>query len=155
MAPDFSRATAAHAVQLAEAMRPGDVLECEALGFTPLAAVQESLRVSDASVALHAAGELLAIGGYRLTVDGPVLGVSCAVAWVLTTTAVDRHPLAFHRGARAWLRAMRAHADVLWNHVDARYAASLRWLDALGFVTFDSARLGPAGLPFHLVVRGV
>lgn len=135
-------------------MRPADVAECAALGVEPLFAVLESMRVSASSVAILIDGHVAAVGGYRLE-PCPLLAPRSAVAWVLTSGVVERHPIAFHRTVREWLAAMGEHVDVLWNQVDARHVSSLRWLERLGFKLSEPKPLGPNGALFRLALKEV
>ncbi len=147
---DFVTATSTHALELADTMRAADRLELEACGLTPLGALTSSMAAASAAHALVEGGRLLAVGEYCLE-PGPALAPRVAAGWVLTSHHVDAAPMALHRAAKQWLRAVSCYVDVMWNVVDARYLASLRWLHALGFHGVQVVTVQPSGLPFVLV----
>lgn len=142
--------TKLHTVQLGCWMRSADAGECLALGMGSIEAAFESWRASHLSTTMLLDGEVVACAGLVLG-SSSALGPRQARAWVLTSKLVDYVPLAFHRAALTWLKQARTHADVLWNHVDARYLVSLRWLERLGFSVHPARPRGPLELPFHLV----
>jgi hypothetical protein len=145
--------TAAHAEMLAASMREADERECWALGLSPLQALRQSVDMSDFVSALLVDGRVAAMAGLVLE-DPPAIGrARSAQAWLLTGRAVECAPLAFHRMAREWLHQAHGFARLLWNMVDARYTASLRWLEALGFRVHAACPHGPLEMPFHLVTR--
>jgi hypothetical protein len=147
------RPTAAHVVMLAASMREADERECWALGLSPFRALKHSVGMSDFVGALLVDGQVAAMAGLVLEAHPAVGRARSAQAWLLTGRAVERAPLAFHRTAREWLRQAHGFARVLWNVVDARYTASLRWLEALGFCVHAARPHGPLEMPFHLVTR--
>lgn len=150
MRVEFAPVTLAHAAVLARTMRPADAAECAALGQRPLEAVVLSWVHSTWCSALLVDGEVAAIAGLSLEAS-PVLAPRRALVWLLTAHVVEAAPYALHWAAKSWLRQARRHADVLWNWVDARYEATLRWVRALGFVVHPPFPRGPDGHLFHLV----
>ena len=145
--------TKVHTVRLGCWMRPADVAECRALGLGAIEAAYESWKASDYCSTLLVGGEVAAVGGLVLDEGETALGARRAQAWLLTSKLVDAYPMALHRTAKAWLAQAEQKAGVLWNHVDARYESSLRWLARLGFVVHPARPHGPLELPFHLVTR--
>ena len=147
----YEVATLAHAEALARSMRQEDVDEAEACGFSPLAALLDSLRVSSVAHAALLGTEVLALYGVvpvEAAADAPQ-----AVVWALTGAAVERHRKKFHREAKRVLRALAAaYPRGLYNYVDARHAKALRWARRLGFVVLPAVPYGPHRLPFHPIV---
>lgn len=150
---DVVPTTKLHTVQLGCTMRRADVDECTALGLGTIEAAFDSWRASDYCSSLLVGGEVAAIGGLVMEAPASALSMRTGIAWLLTAQPVERAPMALHRTAKAWLRGIRAHADRVWNHVDARHTVSLRWLEALGFRIHAARPHGPLGQPFHLVTR--
>lgn len=149
---EFVPVTPQHLLSLSVHMRPADVAEVLALGRFPFAALAESWRASAFATTLLHNGDVAACAGLVLE-RGSALGPRRAQVWLLTSKVVDAAPMAFHRAMKQLLAASAEHADFLWQHVDARYASSLRWLDRLGFVVHAPRPHGPLALPFHLVTR--
>jgi len=59
-----------------------------------------------------------------------------AVVWMLSTTAVDRHPVEFYIGSKAGLDRLMGEmpeVGVFSNWVDLEYTRACRWLERLGF----------------------
>lgn len=154
MKVELAPTTEAHTLELGRWMRRADAAECEALGLDPRLATLRAWWMSDFCTSLLVDGRAAAVGGVVLErVTTSALAPRAGVAWLLTAVDVEKAPMSLHRAARSWLREVRAHADILWNRVDARHLVSLRWLSALGFRIHAPSPHGPHGLPFHLVVR--
>lgn len=157
MAPDVQvlPATRAHAEALAPLMRAEDAAEVLAsAGHTPLQALLDALDDSAEAWAVLFDGEVAALFGVcpAPVVSTSILGTPLVgVPWALTGRAVDSHPRTFWRLSRPWLAHFARRYPVLVQAVDARYAASLRWLARLGFDVQPAAPHGAAGLPFHPV----
>lgn len=154
MRVELVQTTEAHVLELGRWMRRADAAECEALGLDVRLAPLHAWAASDFCTSLLVDGRAAAVGGVVLErTTAAALAPRAGIAWLLTSLEVEKAPMSLHRAAKAWLREMRAHADVLWNRVDARHVVSLRWLEALGFRVFPARPHGPGELPFHLVVR--
>jgi hypothetical protein len=126
-------------------MRPEDAAEVLAFGgYSPLAALLDSLRLSDRAYAILFDGELAGLFGI---VPGPFL-VGEAVPWLLTGDAIERHPVSFWRASREVVAYWSKRYPVLVQWVDARYARALRWAERLGFNVESPAPLVSGGLPF-------
>lgn len=137
-------ATAEHAAALALRMRAEDAAECEAIGMTPLASIEMSLRVSDLAYAAFVDGEVMGIYGVApLTVLGDI-----ACPWLLTADGAVRHRRAFLEENRAFLRFALQRYPVLVTYVDARYSQALRWMRWLGFTVDEAAPFGPLNALF-------
>jgi hypothetical protein len=87
-------------------------------------------------------GTALCCGGVAMYWNGVGKG------WLYTSTEVDRHRIAFHRGARGWIEQVvrawglrRLEVDVpVWNQM------SCRWIERLGFQhESDMPLYGPDG----------
>lgn len=150
---EFAPTTKEHLIQLAYTMREADAAECLALGLSRSGAVFDSWKASHCGSTLLVDGQVLACVGLVLEPQSSILAPRRACVWLLTSRLVDGHHVAFHRAAKAWLRRASDVVDVIWNYVDARYAAALRWLRALGFVVHPATPQGPLELPFHLAVK--
>ena len=79
---------------------------------------------------------------------GGILG-GAAAPWMIGTTLIERHPLAFLRRCRPVVRAWAKRYTSLRNHVDARNTDAVAWLKWLGFLIADPVPYGPDGVPFH------
>lgn len=153
--PRFAPTSEGHVLQLAAHMRAADAEECRAAaGQEPLAALQESVRVSEYVQTLLLGERVAAVFGCARAGPPPATalgdaGVACA--WALTSDAVDAAPRAFLAASRVALARMLERYVVLFNMVDARYAAALRWTARLGFTVAPAQPYGPEGRPFHLI----
>lgn len=153
MVPEFAirEATAWDCEELAAQMRPGDVAECDAYGYTPLEGLLVSMRQSRGAWALLLGGEVAAIFGALPVPPTTLVSPDTGYVWVLTGKAVDRHRFAFWRASRALLAHFARSFDFVTNIVDARYTASLCWLRRLGFEVHPAVAFGPQRRPFHPV----
>lgn len=139
--------TRTHAREIGRSMRPADAAEVLASGgYLPEAAARRSLNLSHAAWAAYLGDELLAVFGVIPTEGGGGIG------WLLSTTAVDRHPLTFWRESKKVLAVLRDHYPFLKNMVDARYTQAVSWLRRLGFDVGQAVPFGKAQLPFHPVI---
>jgi hypothetical protein len=148
-------ATKLHTIQLALTLREADVAEVRALGFGRLDACFLSWKSSTICRALVHEGEVVAIAGAAVERDGvrhfPYRAP--AQVWLLTSTLVEQHPMAFHRAMKQLLLELRTYVTVAWNRVDARYTKALTWLRALGFVIHAPLPRPTSLVPFHLVTK--
>ncbi|MBS2028717.1 MAG: hypothetical protein JST54_12520 [Deltaproteobacteria bacterium] len=144
---------AGDAFSLASAMRPEDAAEVRVQGRELLAAVEDSLRLSELSFAVEAGGELLALGGVAPGPAATALGPrEYDLVWLLTTNAVPRHKGAFWRESLRVVTGLLRAYPVLLAHVDARYDAALRWAERLGGLVCPAVPWGASGELFHPVV---
>lgn len=110
-------------------LREGDAAEVLLFGLDGVEAITRSMADSIASECIEIDGEPAAVLGFVMR--DLVSGIGCP--WILTTSAVERHPVAFGRATR---RILNRAFDVAWrleNHVDARYMRALAWIEWLGF----------------------
>lgn len=119
-------------------VRQADIDELSALGVTPEKCLRLGLKLSTNAVTIFLHGEPAGIvgvidyGDYRLP-------------WAVFTTAIDRHPLPFLRGCKAWMDRVDGF---LLNYVDARNTMTIRWLKWLGFTIDEPIPYGVNGEPF-------
>lgn len=140
-----------HAAALAPLMRAEDAAEVLASGgFGPFEAIRASMRLSSHTRTAKIDGEVAAIFGTTADASLPRTGI----VWMLTGAAVSRHPLAFLRACRPALAELHQVSGfrVLWNLVDARYEAAIRWARWLGAEVGEPAPFGQSGFPFVPVV---
>lgn len=135
--------------QLVPLLRAGDIAEGQALGFTDVGkAVVDSVRLSEASQAVFFDGELAFIFG----VTGerrPLLDTSSrAQAWLLSGQACSRYRKAFLRSTRYVVDKLLEDWEELYNVIDARHSAALRWARWLGFEVLPPRPFGPLGMQF-------
>ncbi len=130
---------------LAPLMRAEDVAELRAGGLTPLEGLLQSIEGSDVAQAVMVGGQVGAMFGV-----GPLAGVNERVGqvWFLTGRLMSKHPAAFVRLARPAIASMLELYPVLFNVIDARYAAAVRWVKWLGFEVGEPQPFGPAGVLF-------
>jgi hypothetical protein len=153
----LERGTLAHARELAPLLRAADVAEVWASNRrTGLEALEQSVALSDVSVAMRINGEVASMFGVRAIYPLPALGWSpLGVVWFLTGRAWDTHPLPLVRAAKRLMPELQEVSGCLElrNWLDSRYAGALRLATALGFQRLDTAPLGPDAVPFHLMAR--
>jgi hypothetical protein len=110
-------------------LRAGDAAEVLLFGLDGVQAIEQSMRDSLASECIVLDGEPAAVLGLLM----PDLTSGVGVPWILTTEAVERHPVAFGRASRRILNRALDVAHRLENVCDARYTRSLAWIEWLGF----------------------
>lgn len=143
--PQIVAADFAHVDAIARDMRDADAREVfAATGWEPGYALEKSLHLSSGwAVTVMDDEGPAAMGG--LVLDG-----RNGCPWLLGTPRLTL-------GRRRWFMKMSRFffekachdADYLENHVDARYAASVRWLRWLGFTIEPAEPYGLLQLPFH------
>jgi hypothetical protein len=137
-----------------EKMRPADAAEVLATGSaSPIAAVLESWEVSEETWTARINGEVAAVFGVALHPQGELLA-PLGVVWLLTTTAVDKSPIAFYRRSKQVAVDFHARYGRLVNYVDARYAQALAWAARIGFTVHPPMKFGTKGELFHPIVYG-
>lgn len=145
MNPVIIPATMEHAAQIAPRLRLEDAEEVRGAGLIdPLAVVQRSIEMSLHSWVWLLEDEPACIFG----VAGDLIGRE-AMPWLLTTDAVPRHAKTFWRHSREIVRLMSEVHPRLAGYCDARYTASARWLDRLGFTLHGPDPFGPLNMPFY------
>jgi hypothetical protein len=139
-------ASRAHALALAPVMRRADREEVwAAAGLRPLAALERSLDASCLAWTWLVDGRPACMFG--LATASLMSGIG--EPWMLTSELILSHQTAFLRHYRPFLAEMRALFPVLTNWVDARYIASIKWLQWMGFEIHAAEPYGPFGMLFH------
>ena len=108
---------------------PLDAQECWMAGLSPDLAVEESIRLSDASFIESVGGRPLCAWGYRSESAIGALGT----VWLLGTPLVQRHPLAFCKRSRALRDELHTRFKTLRAFVWDGHQPAKRWLGWLGF----------------------
>lgn len=145
--PDLVRAVARN-------LRQADLDEIQAVHgreVDPALLMAMSVKLSDEPVVAMARGEPIAVlgcapAGTMLTRFGS--------PWLLGTPASAEHPRVFVAAGRRFTQRWRQQHGLLLNRVDARNAASIRWLRCLGFEIHKAVPYGALGLPFHPFTMG-
>jgi hypothetical protein len=145
MSTEIVRAAPEHIQTIADRMREDDRREVEAMNdSTPAEALTFSLRKSSRAWTVVMDGQpevMFGVGDINI-----LAGVGAP--WLLGTDAVLAHQVEFLRGSREWISQLLRRYSVLRNFVDARNAASIRWLRWLGFSISDP--IMHRGHAFHM-----
>lgn len=137
-------ATLADIADLLPRLRAADLAEIEAAtGRAPFDVLAESVTTSEWSEVLLIEGGVEALGGLG------ALSPTTGVPWLVGSARLGDDPRWLLRESRRQLRRMLRRFAALENRVDARNAAAIRYLRALGVRLDPPAPHGPQGLPFH------
>lgn len=122
------RASPAHVGRIANKMRPDDVAECEAMGFTPKRALRHSLIASSEVWTAKVDGVPEAMFGLVIT------NALCGEArpWMLGSEAIYRHPREMIRGGEKVLGRWLDSSSCLSNYVSAGNHRAIRMLRRWG-----------------------
>lgn len=129
---------------LSDNLRDADRLEITGLDLDPRSVIRASFRNAIMRRTAFVDGEIAAmwgLGGVMLSDEG--------APWLMTSSVVERVPVAFVRIARAQVAEMLSRRGHLANVVQASYTGACRLLDVLGFTLDEAAPLGPHGVPFR------
>ncbi|AYG06872.1 hypothetical protein D7M10_07115 [Pseudomonas fluorescens] len=95
----------------------------------------------------------------KIVVDGHIVAIfgdavhsvlgSIGVPWLISTVHVERHARAFLKVCKPEVQGMLTRHRHLFNYVDARNTAAIRWLKWLGFDFGEAVPYGPKRLPFY------
>lgn len=149
--------SAADVAELAANMRQADRDEIAAShGGEAIDVVSESVRASSESWALRINGRLACIWGV-VPIASTGLAGGRGVVWMLTTSVVERFPVAFWRFCRDAVRDLVQRWAVLVNMIDLRHEKAVRWAERLGFAFAAPVPVGPDRVPFvpFVIVREV
>jgi hypothetical protein len=143
--PDEAGAWADH---IATNLRACDLDEIEAMGAVSAErALRTSVELSShAWAVLGRDGEPVAMFG---AAPHPLPGVG--IVWMLGTEGITREALGIGRATRRYFDELNAAYAILWNFIDTRNTASLRWLRWGGFQLVGERMFGPH--PFHIFAR--
>lgn len=108
-------------------LRERDAERLSELG-DPLQIVYDGINTSFMSFAGEIDGELAALWGARCL----HIFDDRAYIWMLGTTLIDQHPVAFLRHSRRALRLLTSHFRLIYGQVECDFEASVRWLKWLG-----------------------
>ena len=122
-------ATKRHARELARSMRGEDKLEIWCSGhIMPEQGVRASINRSCEAWAVRALnGDLLCVFGVCVGQEG------WQAPWLLSSTHVDRHRLAFWKASKQILGHLRSKYPLMVQMVHARYIQAIAWVRRLGF----------------------
>lgn len=76
-------------------------------------------------------------------------GAGIGIPWLISTKAIEKHPLAFLRVCRPLVAQMIGRHQILINYIDARNHNAIRWLEWLGFSIGSPTPYGPKQLLFR------
>lgn len=141
--------------RVAWTMRQADVDELAATGETNLEAVLlRSLEVSDGDMRWSCLDlddrAPLGVFGCAPLIPGRT---TWGVAWLLTTTRIERHQRDVWEHSKRFVQRMHTRYDILTNYVDDRNVVSRRWLERLGFFPTIPVYIGEERVPFTQYVR--
>jgi ribosomal protein S18 acetylase RimI-like enzyme len=145
-------AVEADAELLAPRLRIQDRDEIYAVtGLEPLAVLRDGVTNSDPCFAvMDAHGLLLALFGAIPNERGR------GKVWLLGAPELMRRRFAVARLSREWLGVLHSRYATLWNYVDERNQAHIRWLKWCGFeFTRREEEFGFEHRPFSLFERSV
>lgn len=139
-------ATAGDADLLAPCLRPQDRDEIYAVtgSSSPLPVLREGIACSDPCLAATDAG------GLPIALFGVIPGeVSAGKVWLLGAPDLMQHRFSVGRLSRAWIESLHEQYAMLWNYVDQRNTAHVRWLRWCGFSLTPVAQYGFENRPFY------
>lgn len=143
--PDVAEAWADH---ISKNLRACDLDEIEAMGATtPGEALKVSLALSSHAFAVIGGdGQPCAMFG-----AAPHALPGVGIVWMLGTDGILGNSLGIARATRRYFDELNDAYFVLWNYIDARNTASLRWLRWGGFKLLKDVSFGPH--QFHIFAR--
>jgi hypothetical protein len=142
MAVQIVRATKEHVAELASRIRESDQRECLAIcGKSAQQGLWESFYNAEMAWAILAGEEIVAVAG-----------CSGASPWLLASDQFDKIRWTIARRCKQYIGYMLRKNDWIFNYVDARNAASIRWLKWCGFTVMPSEPIGMDGEHFHMFI---
>jgi hypothetical protein len=125
----LERAEVHHARVIAEAMRPRDTAEIDAgWGKGPYEVMLEGMAESFYARTMFYELEPLCMYGLA-----PLMILhGSARFWIVSTAAIDRHPLAFARACKRFLPEMFELCTLLTNYIDVADEPAMRWMKWMG-----------------------
>jgi hypothetical protein len=136
---------------LAPRLRRADLDELEAShGTGALEALLDGVRLSqEAWTMLSPSGRVAGMCGVTPDEQHPEAGR----VWLLGSDELSAHPRAFLEVTSALIEHLAGSWGVLYNAVDERYGAALRWLGWLGFEPVGRVTAPVSGAPFLVMAR--
>ncbi len=138
-------ATPEDADLLAPRLRREDREEIYAVtGCPPLPVLRDGVASSDPCLAAtDGAGLVMALFG---VIPGPA---GCGKIWLLGAPELLRRRFSVRRWSHTWIALLHRRYATLWNYVDPRNRAHVRWLQACGFVLTPAGEYGFERRPFY------
>lgn len=142
-------------IALAPNLRPGDVAEVmAAAGIEPIHALRVGYRTSSVCQTIVHNHQVIGMFGVVPDLDSFPDGPRAGVVWGLGSPEIAKVPKSFMRLSKEWLAKLDEDYDILYNYVDIRNVAHIRWLRRCGFIFGDIIQeYGPGKLPFILFWR--
>lgn len=135
-----------HVEEMAPWVREVDAREIKAAtGLEPLEALLAALEVPGDANAVFLDGEIVTIFGMSPQEDGS------GVLWMIGTDGIYDNADLFHEHTSAWLEYYRERYTRIFNFVDARNVASLKWAASVGFIIHPAEPRGHDGTMFHRI----
>lgn len=137
--------------EISENLRQSDIDEVTAMGgVSPSEALKVSVALSThAYVVMDKDGNPVAAFG---AAPHPLPGVG--IVWMLGTDGVRREAYSIAKQTRRYFEELQAAYFLLWNYIDARNTASMRWLKWGGFTLLkEHPNFGPEGRTFFTFAR--
>ena len=136
---------------IAPRLRKADIMECKAaLGKEPLSVLYASLTQGDITLTMRSPD------GGRVGLCGvaPSPWDDAGAVWMTATDDIYQHQMAFLRRSKAALEYLSEDYAVLFNYVDARNSAHIKWLKWMGFTFINKhTKYGVEQRPFYEFVR--
>ena len=133
-----------HVRFVGQRLRRSDIDEIwSSVGTDPLTALEDSVAASSVRYTIILGGAPAAIFGAAPAPSGQ------GIAWLLGTEQITRNPRAFWLASKEGLGLLFTWFSQLFNYVDQRNVASLRWLKKLGAQVAPPVPFGIEARPFH------
>ena len=141
-----------HIQSLALNMGKADVDEIWAAGrILPLEALEQSVSASPEPYAgLYKEQVLCMFGVAELSILD-----NKGIPWMLSTDELKDHARPFLRGSKIYIDLMKVKYPFMFNYVDVRNRAAIRWLKWLQFRLLSAEPHGPDQMLFHRFEMGV
>lgn len=121
---------------LAPRLRQADIDEIRAAsGLDPETALRLSRQVSSLCFTVFGESKQIAMFGVRAE-DNPSIGR----IWMLGSDEIHDHRFGFLRMSKPWVALLQERYPILYNYIDARNSAHIRWLDWLGFTFINEVQ---------------
>ena len=141
--------TTEDAFEIARDIRPADGFEINASsGRSPIDVILDGVRDSTICGVGCIRNKPIYIFGVQ-ECTGTALSSGVAYGWLLTTTAVDDHKLAFWRSCKEWLPILLGRWAGLTNYIDNRHTKAIEWAERLGFRLDPPKPWGLYQMPFR------
>lgn len=146
---ELRKATQADIDAILATVRKENIAELEVLGVGLEDSLLWSLDHSSEACVAVIDGEVVCAFGVVATPEARV-----GVPWMVGTSTIDRHSIAFLRSSKMVLTDMFKRWDLLVNFADTRNLRGLRWLKFMGFTIHPTEPIGENQLMFHRFEKG-